>query len=169
MSYNQKSKKNQSQKIILIFALAAVGVLLIMLGGGGTDEGKTVAANASAEQYGEQSAQRYAEHLESRIADICGEVRGVGEVSVFVSLEGGYRALYATDAQSGSSGHKEQIVMSGSGAGREAVISAYQNPEIGGVAIVCDGASSASVRAELVRLVSAALGISTNKIFVSFG
>ncbi len=169
MSDNFKKTKNQSQKFILITLCAAAGVLLIILGGERMSADKSVAATELSADgaYGEESARRYAEHLEGRIAGICSEVRGVGEVSVFVSLSGGYRTLYATDAQSGSSGYKSEIVMSGSGSDRQAVVSAYQNPEIGGVAIVCDGAENAAVRAEIIGLVSAALGVSTNKIFVA--
>ncbi len=169
MSSSQIKAKNQRQKFILIGICAAVGVVLILLGSGrlGSTQGVSAGESSADGAYGEESALRYAEHLEGRIAAICAEVKGVGEVSVFVSLDGGYRTLYATDAQSGSSGYKQEIVMSGSGSGREAVVSAYQNPEIEGVAIVCDGAGNASVRAELIGLVSAALGVSTNKIFVA--
>ncbi len=169
MSNNLTKTKNQRQKLILVGICAIAGILLIILGGERIGAEKSVAASELSDDgaYGEESAKKYAEHLEDRIASICSEVRGVGEVSVFVSLSGGYRTLYATDAQSGSSGYKSEIVLSGSGSDRQAVVSAYQNPEIGGVAIVCDGAGSAAVRAEIIGLVSAALGISTNKIFVA--
>ncbi len=169
MSNNSTKSKKQRQKFILLGFCAVAGVLLIVLGGERLDETRAVSATGDSADgvYGEDSARRYAEEVEQRIAAICSEVKGAGEASVFVSLEGGYRTLYATDAQSSSSGYKQEIVMAGSGASREAVVSAYQNPEIGGVAIVCDGAGSAAVRAELIGLVSAALGISTNKIFVA--
>ena len=75
--------------------------------------------------------------------------------------------MYAVDSQSGSSGYKNEIVMSGSGSDKKAVITAYENPEIAGVGIVCEGADNAEVRSQLISLVSAALNISTNKIYIA--
>ncbi len=162
MSENSNSK--QWRKIMLLVVGAVVGIALIVYGAGvGTSDKEDTSADS--EQYSD--ADLYAKMLEERVAEICSGVSGAGSVRVFVSLKGGYRTVYAVDAQSSSSGYKSQIVMSGSGSDKRAVVSAYENPEIAGVGIVCDGADNAEVRAEIISLVAAALNISTNKIFVA--
>lgn len=165
MSEKVNYNKNNRLKIILILLGGGFGILLLLFGGFG---------NKSANEESNPSdvalldgAEEYADFLEENICSICSGVRGVGTVEVFVSLKGGYRTVYAVDSQSTSSGYKSQIVMSGSGSDKQAVITAYQNPEIAGVGIVCSGADDPEVRRQIISLVSAALDISTNKIFVA--
>lgn len=159
-----KKSNKRWQKIILIAIGGGLGIALLLLGGG---FGKSAGDDATAAALPTDSADAYAEMLEERVADICSGVSGAGRVSVLVSLKGGYRTVYAIDSQSTSSGYKNEIVMSGSGAGREAVVTAYENPEIAGVGIVCAGGDDPRVQKEIISLVSASLGISTNKIFVA--
>ncbi len=161
-----ETAKNGKKYALLIMG-ALVGVALLIFGGGldigsGGKEGQIDAA-----EHG--SAEEYAKMLEARVAEICSQVKGAGEVSVFVSLKGGYRTVYAYDAQSGSYGYKSEIVMSGSGSDKQAVITAYENPEIAGVGIVCRGAADDGVKNRIISLVAAALNVSTNKIFVAVG
>lgn len=166
MSEKTKKSQNNSSKIILLVIGALVGIVLIIFGGGfGKDE--TVDAEVK-ETESEFDADAYAAMLEARVADICSQVSGAGKVEVFVSLKGGYRTVYAVDSQSTSSGYKNEVVMSGSGSDKRAVVTAYENPEIGGVAIVCSGADNEAVRVQIISLVSAALDIGTNKIFVAY-
>ncbi len=166
MSENARKSQNKWHKFILIILGGALGVVLLIFGSG-MDSSKEADADTSQSDSYYGDADAYAAMLESRVADICSGVKGAGKVSVFVSLKGGYRTVYAVDSQSGSSGYKNEIVMSGSGSDKKAVITAYENPEIAGVGIVCEGAGSAEVRSQIISLVSAALDISTNKIYVA--
>ncbi len=160
--------KNSKQKYTLVIIGAAVGLLLLIFGGsldflGNEDKEDT----DTALEHG--SAEEYADMLEARISEICSGVKGAGEVRVFVSLKGGYRTVYAYDAQSSGSGYKSEIVMSGGGSDKNAVVCAYENPEIAGVGIVCEGASDEAVKNRIISLVAASLDVSTNKIFVAVG
>ena len=168
MSKNQDNSKNKWQKLIFVFLGGGLGILLLLFGGG-IANGKEGDDPQSVVTSAYDDADAYAEMLERRVAEICSSVDGAGEVTVFVSLRGGYRTVYAVDSQSNSSGYKNEIVMSGSGSDKKAVITAYENPEIAGVGIVCSGAESAQTRERIVSLVSAALNIGTNKIFVTVG
>lgn len=166
---SEKTIKNQNKrsKFILVVMGGIVGVLLLVFGNK-LDRDDTAAAvevdSTVAEQY---DADAYASMLETRVAEICSQVSGAGRVEVFVSLKGGYRTVYAVDSQSTASGYKNEVVMSGSGSDKKAVVTAYENPEIGGVAIVCSGADNNAVRTQIISLVAAALDIGTNKIFVA--
>ena len=164
MSDFYKKSNKRWYKFIIIAVGGGLGILLLLLGSG---FGRSENADVSANVLPTEGADAYAKMLEGRIAEICSGVSGAGQVSVFVSLKGGYRTVYAIDSQSNASGYKNEIVMSGSGSGKEAVVTAYENPEIAGVGIVCAGGDSPRVQEQIISLVSASLGISTNKIFVA--
>ena len=142
-----------------------MGALLLVLGGMGFGGG----AEADAREVIEPDANEYAARVEEEIRAICSRVRGAGTVSVAVTLKGGYRAVYATDSQSSGGGYKNNTVLVGSGSSEGAVLICYENPEIGGVGIVCRGASDPSVRDAIISLVSAAFDVKTNKIYVAVG
>ena len=162
---SEKSNKGR-QRIILVLLGGVVGILLLIFGGSfdGSDE-KDVDTAEQTDIY--TMAEEYADMLEARVADICSGVGGVSDVKVFVSLSGGYRTVYAYDSQSTASGYKSELVMSGSGADKKAVIAAYEYPEISGVGIVCRGGDDPETRRQIISLVAASLNISTNKIFVA--
>ena len=84
-----------------------------------------------------------------------------------VTLKGGYRAIYATDSQSGSSSSKNATVIIGSGSSEKALLIGYENPEIAGIGIVCSGGDDYNVRKNVISVVSSAFNVSSNKIFVS--
>lgn len=165
MSEKINNKENKWQKFIFIFIAGIIGVLLIVLGNSFND-GKDSDISADGEGELPRDADAYAAVLEERVKGICSQISGVGNVDVFVSLKGGYRTVYAIDSQATSSGYRNEIVMSGGGSDKKAVITSYENPEIGGVGIVCSGYCDDKVRAKMISLVSAALDIGTNKIFV---
>lgn len=167
---NEDAKKQSGKRppwLTLAIVGIAVGVVLLIIGGGSSKDIR------SSEKEDQESisldAKAYEDELESRIKELCYGVRGVGNVTVMVSLKGGYKTVYAMDAQSSSGGYRSEIVKVGSGSNQEGIITGYENPEISGVGIVCTGGDDARVKGEIVSLVSATLDISTNKIFVAAG
>ena len=146
-----------------------IGAALLIFGSVG-DFGSTKSSVKSEESATPVlDAKNYEEEVENKIKELCYGVRGVGKVSVMVSLRGGYKTVYAMDAQSTPSGYRSEIVKVGSGSNQEGIITGYENPQIIGVGIVCEGGDDSRVKNEIVSLVSAALDISTNKIFVASG
>ena len=153
--------REENKKSVKGIALAAVGlclgVALLLYGSFGGTEKKTV-------EEGEEMLliETYREELETALAALCASVRGAGRVSVFVTLESGYEYVYATD-------DRGECVTVGSGSSERAVVERVLSPKIGGVGIVCEGASDPSVEAELCRLVCTALGIGSNRVSVMAG
>ncbi len=163
----QKEKKNRrDKKPIWIILGGAVGAALLILGsiGFSGEEKKSETTEAVT-----LDAAQYARRVEEEIVRICSRVRGAGAVSVAVTLKGGYRAVYATDSQNSGGGYKNSTVLIGSGSSEGAVLICYENPEIGGIGIVCRGASDPLVRDTVVSLVSAAFDVGSNKIYVAAG
>ncbi len=165
MSENGKTAKKDKKTIFLAIG-AILGVLLLLFGSfAGTRSEET--EDVSEEALRDPDA--YARDLEARVVEICTGVKGAGKVRAAVTLKGGYRAVYATDAKNSSSGYQSSTVLVGSGASEEAILVCYENPEIAGIGIVCEGGDDAEVRARIVSLVSATFSIGANKIFVVSG
>lgn len=165
---NNNSKK--SVKIILLILGAALGVFLLLLGSYMDKEKKSTDGRETTDTLEtSMNAEEYAAAAEHRIAELCSGVRGVSDVRVMVTLAGGYNAVYAQNSQSSSSGYRNEFVLTGSGSSEAPLLVGYSVPEISGVGIVCSGGGDANVRREIISLVSATFGVSSNKIYVTEG
>ena len=145
------------KKLIPALLGGAVG-LFLLLGGSrlipgisdGSGQATEMPARAPGEAY-EVSLDAYRQALESRIASICAQVAGAGDVRVIVSLAGGYEYVYATDEKSAASGTSRLYVTIGSGSGRhlpygasELSAPAGEIPASGGRSHPCSARSLAS-------------------------
>ena len=63
--------------------------------------------------------------------------------------------------------HKSEYVLIEQSGDSDGLTLKITAPVIRGVGITCEGAASSAVRQEIIRLVSAALGISVNRIWVT--
>ena len=146
----------------LILLFAAIGVLLILFGGGLQKKEET--EPAPTEYNTEQDEVLiYQQYLEERVEALCRSVKGVGNVTAIVTLSGGYESVYATEIKDGD----EEYVIIGSGSGASALFLSKETPEIAGIGIVCVGGASPDVKRELTALISASFHISTNRIYVT--
>jgi len=163
----QLFKKNEDESIStkslkwLLFIGAAVGILLLLLGG------KTKAVEQTPEQTlytpKEDTLIIYQEYLESRVEAICASVRGVENVNVIVTLDGGFCDEYATEWKDGD----EHYVIVGSGSSAQALFLSRSMPDIAGIGVVCQGADNAQVREELISLLSATFRVPSNRIHIT--
>ncbi len=157
-----KAKGGKKFPLLLLCALALLGVLLMLLGKGGKSDG---AAGSSGFENLDPAA--YAKQVEEQVEELCNRVDGASGAYAVVTLRGGYRAIYASDSQSGSSSFKNETVVLGSGSSAHGLLVGYENPEIAGIGIVCRGGDNNIVRKNIVSVVSSAFDIGSNKIFVS--
>jgi len=146
--------KKRLPRAALLVAGAVIGVLLLLLGS--ADTARDTAAEPPAES---ADMEAYARALEARICDFCESVEGVGEARVAVSLESGYRRVYAQEDSS--------YVMVGSGASRGTVYLTEEPPRLGGIAVICEGGGDPTVCRRLIGLLCAAYDIGANKIFIA--
>lgn len=160
MTKNTITKNGISSKMILFAAIALVGVLFMVLASGGSEEKKT---ELDIERL---DPDEYAREIEERVKQLCNRIDGVSSAYVVVTLEGGYKALYATDLQSGANNQKNQTVIIGSGSNEQGLLIGYENPRISGIGIVCSGGDDINIRKEIISVVSSAFNLSSNKIFV---
>lgn len=163
MSENTIKSPKKDRRLWILLPLAALGILLLILGSLGGDEEKKEAESVQALP----DPEVYARSVEEQVAKLCSGVKGAGSVSVAVTLKGGYRSVYATDSQSTSSGYKNSTVLTGSGSSEEAILICYENPEIAGIGIVCTGGGDPDVKQTIVSLVAATYNLGANKIYVA--
>ena len=151
----QEEKKNEKpRRLVLAVVGLCLGISLLLFGGFG--------GGGATEEVTTESPEVYRQTLEASLTNLCSSVRGAGHVVVLVTLSGGYEYVYATDRNGG-------CVTVGSGSGERAVVASVRAPEVSGVGIVCPGADDPRIAEELCELVSAALGIGRNRIYVSRG
>lgn len=148
-------EKKALPRTVLLLGGVVLGVALLIMGNARSDSANGTEASVSVPAEMEE----YARALEEKICRFCEQVEGVGEASVTVSLESGYRRVYAQDDSS--------YVLVGSGASRGTVYLTEEPPEIGGIAVVCTGGGDPTVCRRLVGLLSAAYGIGANKIYIA--
>lgn len=147
---------------VIAFICALAGVLLVFM------------SNCSAkDEDGRENGietldpEAYAREVEERVEELCNKIDGVSSTYAVVTLEGGYKAIYATDTQAGGSSAKKQTVTLGSGSGERALLLGYENPKIAGIGIVCSGGDDPICRQNIISVVGSAFDVSTNKIFVT--
>lgn len=150
--------KNRSTLFIIIGAV--IGLILLLYGSlGGTAE------NAAVTEAGEMEA--YCQYLEGQAVRLCESVRGVSEVTVALTLEGGFEQIYAADKKSGAGTQSIEHVKLGSGAAAELCAVSVASPKVAGIGVTCKGGRDEALRAELTALLSAAFGVGANKIYIT--
>ena len=118
------------------------------------------------------SVTSYTEKLEKRVEDLCLAVDGISRAEVLLTLESGSEYIYADNVkeerENGKSwSYASDYLIVDNGKGTSAVPVTEIYPKIRGVAVVCNGGSSAETQKKLTELLSAALGIPTSRIKIT--
>ncbi|MBE6714527.1 MAG: hypothetical protein E7575_04475 [Ruminococcaceae bacterium] len=156
--------KKTDLKKYKIWALAALGVLLMILPGlisRGSDKVSTDADNTR------ESPELYSERIEAELEELLSAAEGVGRVQVVVTLESTDERVLAQNESYSDSSYSTDYVIVGSSGSEEGIILKEIYPKVRGVAVVCDGGANTETKLRIIELISAALGISKGKIAVS--
>ena len=155
-----KSEKTGKSMIIIIVS-AVLGILLLFFGSFGTRTEK------GAELSDTDEIEAYCKYLEEQAIRLCESVRGVSDVTVALTLEGGFEQVYAADKTMNGNMQSIEHVKIGSGSGAELCAVSVAAPRVSGIGVTCRGGKNDSVRAELTALLSAAFGVGANKIYIT--
>ena len=146
--------KKHKNKIIVV-SLMALGVALILIS---SLKGKISAKNDS-----EISESEYEKALEEKLEKFLLSVEGIHNVNVIITLDTSREKVYEDSSSS--------LSILGNGSQQEdkgASLEIY--PYVRGVAVSCTNGENDYVKNKLTRLISAYLGIPTNRIeIVSYG
>lgn len=147
--------KRHKYKIIII-GLIILGIALIFFSTFFKKEAKSSTDNFSCELYTNQ--------IEEKLEKFLLNVEGIKNVNVIVTLDSSTEKQYAQNEST-----FDYITITSSGKSEPLYIGEIY-PYVRGVAISCTNGGNDYVKEKITRLVSAYLGISTNKIeIVSFG
>lgn len=169
-----------------LIIVGALGVALILLGSGrGLHAPEASPGPASTEPISnDETHSDYAAALELSLERALGQMKGIGRVSVIVTLETDSRKVLATatsddteqveerDSSGGVRTTKrttvtEEPVVTRSATGEESlVVLGVEPPEVRGVLIVAEGAGDPAVKLEIAQAVSSLLGIALYRVAV---
>lgn len=159
-------------KYVLLILLAGVA-LLLWPGGKEPPTGEEAAEKTSASMPQEDFS---VSALEEKLSETLSKVKGAGDVTVMLTVQGGSRQVLAVDEKSshkadgGSETQSTTVVVSGaSGTGNSPVLVQQLYPRFQGALVVCSGGEDAGVRLKLMEAVSALTGLGTDKISICKG
>ena len=120
----------------------------------------------------------YCHQLETKLKSVLSSIKGAGNVSVMLSLDGSPELIYAEDidnkVSSNSSGStttsnsSSPIIITVNGSSN-ALILTESLPQVKGVIVVSSGAGDIGVKLDILNAVSILLDISTDKVSVLKG
>ena len=152
-------KKNRTTVYAILGA--AAGLLLLLWGGFGGTKSEAASLSDTAE------IEAYCSYLESQAVKLCESVKGVSDVTVTLTLNGGFEQIYATDRVVSGNTQSFEHVKLGSGSGAQLCAVSVSAPQVAGIGVTCRGGGNDRIRAELTELLCAAFGVGANKIYIT--
>lgn len=159
----------KDKKLLIILILAIVGILLLLVSELIPDTKSEISKEDS------QTMSEYAESMENKLKKIISSIEGAGNTDVMVTVDTSEENVFAkeikTDEESNENKKStkyeyEYIVIKSGSNGESGMLLKVIEPNIRGVAIVCDGGDNPAVKEDIINTVSAVLDIKTNKISV---
>jgi len=152
------------KKLLLIVLLGLTGCFLL---------GTTQMFSSSENTYSQTDIQwlDLEEKTADRLEELLRDVDGVGRVQVFVTLESLTESVYAVNQdysqnEDKNDGISEYVIVEQDGDDKGLIIKTLM-PVYRGVAVSCEGGGSTVVKNEVTKLVTAALGINANRVYVT--
>lgn len=116
----------------------------------------------------------YKRQVEEELCRILGDIKGVGEIKVMVTIEGTTEYVYAEeldtdtdkDGEKTSEKYKNEVVMVEQDGRKNALVKKIIKPQISGVVIVCEGGGDIHLNERVLKAASVALDLPASKICV---
>lgn len=145
-------------KFVILVALLGIGLMLL-------PESNGEEPQATAPQVQEP------DDIQSELEQILAQIQGVGKVSVMLTVSEGEQTLYEYNEDSSgstdsSSLRRETVIITDSERAQLGLVQQVIPPVYQGAIVVCQGGDQPSVRLAIVEAVSAATGLSADKISV---
>lgn len=153
------------KRVLFIVLIGIVGILLLTLS-------EIIPENENEEKLQEnnvktESITEYEQNLEKRLEELLISVDGAGKVKVMLTLDCGDESVYATENKSTDNSDEKTYVLIENDGENGGLLLKVSQPQVRGVAVVCEGADSAKVKQEITGTLTAVLGISTNRVNIA--
>lgn len=164
MSSEILNKIKDNKKLLPVAALICVIMIILV-----------ISVNPEAESINETTKSAsdvdMQSEIQQKLENIISKIDGVGNVSVMITYNSSGENIYAQNSKSENNGDKKsvnsEIVLYESPDGNdEGLIVSVKNPDISGVAVVCDGGNSMKIKAEITELVTRLFGIGADRVYV---
>ena len=143
-------------------ALGIVGMLLILLSGIGSGNGKSKSDEPTESgQFDQNSA--YRAELEQELTELLSQISGVGKAEVMITLSSTEKYVYAEESTVSGDKHVSEYAAADKGG----IVTHVRSPEITGALIVCEGGGNSQVCERIYKAVSVSLGIPSSRICVA--
>lgn len=162
-NFSSMLKKLFSKKGAVFVLIGIVsGVLLLVLPSNESKENANTDISALPDE-------EYCRHLEQKAEELIKTLPNVKECKVFITLEGGYRYVYATDqhvreSETGKETDKT-VVLASDGNGESPLLIESRSPVVSGIAVVCPNASY-DTQYRIIELMCALFNVQSNRISV---
>lgn len=120
--------------------------------------------------------ENYTLKIEKKLEEIVSSIQGAGECKIMITLDTGEENIYAKQSKnmnedknesSKTSDEYEYVILKSSSTKEEGMLLKVVEPNVRGVAIVCQGGDDPLIKSNIINAVSAVLNIKTNKISIT--
>lgn len=179
-------KIKEDKKLLAILSIGLIGmILLLMTEITGKDKNKKQQVKTADNSTQYTYEQNYKNSVQNDLQKIISSIDGAGKTTVMITLDSGSKSVYAIDEKtsnnddslekeneykksSQNSKNTEHIIIKDSlNKDEKGLIVEVIQPQIRGVAIVCEGADSAVVRQNITDTVTAVLNISSTRVCIT--
>lgn len=143
------------RKILVFALLILVGIGLILLGDKDDQRSDEVLE-------GVDMALSYKSELERTASSMCASLPEIEGARVNITFDSTVGMVYAKNSEGSYGGTYFS-------SGGDPLFLKYEFPQIVGCAVICTGTGTSYTSLEITRMLSAYLGIPTNRIYVGFG
>lgn len=159
----------KNKKVALMCTLGIVGILLIFFSNIKPKNSDKKSDTVSTTEVTAQSD--YESEIEQKLTEIISSIENAGEVRVMVTLESTSETVYAQNeksntAQNNSSYQNDYIIIDDAD-GENGLKVKVNEPQVKGVAVVCQGGNNPVVKQQITEAVTAVLGIGANRVSIS--
>ena len=114
-----------------------------------------------------QATLEYIEMLENKIKTITEQITGSDCVKVIVSISSGPEYIYVSNEELDENySAKEYITVKTENGSDELILLKEVYPKVEGVSVACPGGDNPEIQAKLIRVISTALDVSSNRICI---
>lgn len=172
-------KLSADKKTMFIVLAGIIGVLILVASEfiPEVEKAKEDEKEIQVSEYNIENHYEYAEMLEKKLTDLISSIEGAGATKVMLTLESSSEAVYAqndkTDMESDDensekiSKENDYVLIKTDSSKEEALLLKIIQPEVKGVAVVCEGGDSIYVQQKIIETISAVFDINSSKIKVT--
>ena len=146
-----------------LFLPAIAVILAVILFSSNTFSNRTTIPSTDkyTTEYSSDELQTYTEQMEERIKLFLGEIKGISNVSVILTVESSSETVYATQGT-----NSDYVLVKDSKGNENAIPLTEISAKIRGIAVVCDYSGDERLKMTVIELLSALFDVGANRISI---